>query len=325
MKATAIAPSNLAFIKYWGLVDEKLRIPTNGSISMNLSNLTTTTTVQFSANYKTDDITINGKKNSKQMNRVVEHLNRIRKIKDTKIYAKVVSKNNFPTSTGLSSSASGFAALTLAAGAALDIHLSEKELSILARHGSGSACRSIPGGFVEWHKGTSSDTSYAETIYPPDWWDIVDIVVCVSIKEKTVPTTKGQTYAFTSPFFKERLNQIDDKIRQIKQSIHDRNFIKFGEIIEQEALELHNIMKTSTPSLTYMLPETITVINKVMQLRKEGMPIYFSLNTGQNVHILCQKENAISIKKIMKQLTVSKEIILNDITTGAQLDTSHLF
>lgn len=325
MKATAVAPSNIAFIKYWGLADPIHRIPTNGSISMNLSNLTTTTTVEFSLSYKTDDITIDGKKDKGKIERVIAHLDRIRRLKKTKLCAKVVSKNNFPAGTGLSSSASGFAALTVAAANALGLILSEKELSIIARQGSGSACRSIPSGFVEWHKGTSDQTSYAETIYPADSWDIVDIVACVSTAEKTVPTTEGQMYAITSPFFKERLKNIDNKISLLRQSIAHRDFKQFGSIIEKEALELHAIMMTSTPSLVYMLSETLQVITEIVRLRKNGIPVYFTLNTGQNIHVMCKHQSVKKVEFALKKIPYVKKLITNNPSRGAHIVEKHLF
>src|SRR6266702_3716266 len=135
MKATALAPSNLAFIKYWGKKDEELTLPENGSISMNLSNLTTTTTVEFSPGLQEDSIIINGQREANEGNRVIKHLDRVRRLAQIDDRAKVVTENNFPTATGLSSSASGFAALTLAAVKAAGLALTEKELSILARQG----------------------------------------------------------------------------------------------------------------------------------------------------------------------------------------------
>src|SRR3989304_6673895 len=169
-KATAIAPSNIAFTKYWGRKDEVLRLPENGSISMCLSDLLTTTTVEFSENYTKDEVIINGGGlEAGEAERVIKHLDRVRKMANISLKAKVVSNNNFPTGTGLSSSSSGFAALTLAASKAAGLNLSEKELSILARQGSGSACRSIPDGFVEWLDGDTNETSYAVSLYPPSF------------------------------------------------------------------------------------------------------------------------------------------------------------
>lgn len=176
MKATAVAPSNIAFIKYWGTKDDVLRLPKNGSISMNLSNLLTTTTVEFNPDFYQDIVTVDNEQKVIEGNRVIKHLDRIRSLAKIDYKAKVVSNNNFPSSKGLSASASGFAALTVAGAAAAGLKLSEEELSILARQGSGSACRSIPDGFVEWLDGDTSETSYSVSLYKPDYWDIVDIV-----------------------------------------------------------------------------------------------------------------------------------------------------
>src|SRR3989338_3043782 len=225
MKATAIAPSNIAFTKYWGRKDETLRLPENGSICMCLSNLLTTTTVEFSQGYQQDEVTINGGGlEAGEAKRIIKHLDRIRKPAGIDRKAKVVSNNNFPTGTGLSSSASGFAALTLAASKAAGLELSEKELSILARQGSGSACRSIPSGFVEWLDGNTSDTSFALSIFPPDYFGIIDVVVVVSTEKKFLATSKGQQSARTSPFFEKRLDLIKNKIDRVKKAIEDKNF-----------------------------------------------------------------------------------------------------
>src|SRR3990167_8887228 len=292
MKATAIAPSNIAFIKYWGRKNEVLRLPSNGSISMNLSNLLTTTTVEFNSSFKEDVIIIDDRKEESEGNRAIKHLDRIRKIAKIDLKARVVTKNNFPTGTGLSSSASGFAALTVAASAAAGLNLSKKELSILARQGSGSACRSIPDGFVEWLDGDTSDTSYAISVFPPDHFDIADVVTVVSTEKKFLATSEGQKSARTSPFFEKRLSMIGDKIDRVKKAIEDKNFSEFGDLIEKEALEFHSILFTSNPPLFYWTPETVKVMKFVQKLRHEGLECYFTINTGQDVHVICKKEDA---------------------------------
>lgn len=344
MKATAIAPSNIAFTKYWGKKDEEFRIPENGSVSMNLSNLLTTTTVEFSDKYKEDEVVINnvhlggaeglmpsspprwpngllGGGNS----RVLQHLDRVRKFANIKTKAKVVSKNNFPTGTGLSSSASGFAALTVAGAFASGLTLSEKELSILARQGSGSACRSIPSGFAEWLDGSTNETSYAVSIFKPDYFDIADVVVIVSSEKKDVPTTEGQKTAKTSPFMKLRLSQMKEKNEEIKKLIKKKDFPKFGELVEQEALELHAIMFTQTPPLIYWLPGTITVMKVVQKWRQEGVGVYFTINTGQDVHLICQGKDKEKVAGLAKKLSVTKDVIINAPAHGTRLVESHLF
>ncbi len=158
---TAIAHPNIAFIKYWGNRDDILRLPSNGSISMNLEGLTTTTTVRFNPQLKEDTLTLNHKKLSgPALKRVQTFLDIVRRMTAKDLHAEIMSVNDFPTGAGIASSASAFAALALAASNAIGLNLAEVELSRLARQGSGSACRSIPDGFVEWYCGDQT----------PDWF-----------------------------------------------------------------------------------------------------------------------------------------------------------
>lgn len=326
MKATAVAPSNIAFIKYWGKKKpEELNIPKNPSISMNLSNLLTTTTVEFNSSFSKDSVTINDEQIEGESKKVIKHLDRIRLLAKIKDRAKIVSKNNFPTSTGLSSSASGFAALTLAGVKAAGLKMSEKELSILSRQGSGSSCRSIPDGFVEWLSGSSNEASYASSIYPENYWDIVDVVAVVSKDKKHTSSTEGHRLATTSPFFQTRLEEIDDKIKLIKKYMKEKNFEKFGELIEQEALELHAIYLTSKPSLMYLMPASLLLMHMVKKWRQDGLSVYFSLNTGQDVHLICQKKDAERVSKLVEEIKEVQKTIINYPSKGARLSDSHLF
>ena len=326
MKATAIAPSNIAFIKYWGKKDDELRLPANGSISMNLSGLYTTTTVEFATKYKSDSVIIDGKNLKYEAKRVVVHLDRVRNIANLILRAKVVSKNNFPNSTGLSSSASGMAALTVAASNAAGLKLPEKDLSILARLGSGSACRSIPDGFVEWIEGSNTnDSSYAYSLYPSNYWKILDVVAVVSKDKKEIATTEGQKSVETSPFFKSRLSRLQAKLILCKEFIRKKNFKKFGELIEAESLELHAIMLTSIPSLIYWLPGTIQIMKAVKKWRSENLPVYFTINTGHAVHILVEEKNKDTLLKKLGEEKYIKKIIVNKPTNGARISDKHLF
>ncbi|MBI4096185.1 MAG: diphosphomevalonate decarboxylase [Candidatus Levybacteria bacterium] len=325
MKATAIAPSNIAFIKYWGRKDEVLRLPENGSISMNLSNLLTTTTVEFNSSFKEDEIIINGQKEENAGSRAIKHLDRIRSLAKINLKAKVVTRNNFPTGTGLSSSASGFAALTVAASAAAGLNLSKKELSILARQGSGSACRSIPDGFVEWLDGDTNETSYGVSLYPENYWDIADVVAVVSKNKKEVSTTEGQKLAGSSPFFPTRLSKIKEKINLIKKYLQEKDFKNFGELIEAEALELHAIMLTSTPSLIYLLPGSLKIMHLTKKWRAEGLQVYFTVNTGQDIHLICEKKDVKVLVKKLKEIEDVQKTIINYCSKGAYLTGDHLF
>ncbi len=325
MKATAVAPSNIAFIKYWGKKDEKLRLPENGSISMNLDNLLTKTTVEFSSSFRLDQMIIDGEKElGTGFYRVVSQLNRIRRLAHISEKAKIVSKNNFPRGTGLSSSASGFAALTFAASKAAGLNLNEKELSTLTRFGSGSACRSIPDGFVEWLDGETSDSSYAVSLYPANYWNILDIVVIVSNEIKEVSSTEGQKLAKLNPFFPVRISRIKSKIAQLKKHLKEKNFQEFGELIESEAIELHAIMLTSKPSLMYWLPDGLRVMKMAKKWRDEGLPVYFTVNTGQNIHLIVEEKNKNKLLKKLGNFKGLKNIIVNKPSAGAQLTSDHL-
>jgi len=325
MKATAIAPSNIAFIKYWGKKNQVLKLPENGSIAMTLSGLATETTVEFSDSYTLDEITINETKEPKEGNKAIEHLDRIRIITSIHTKAKVVTRNNFPTGTGLSSSASGFAALTMAATVAAGLKLSEKELSIIARQGSGSACRSIPSGFIEWLGGDTSDTSYAVSLYPPEYWDIVDIVVLVSSARKDVSSSEGQKSTGSSPFFRARLAHMKQRIDELKSALSKKDFTKLGEISEAEALELHAIMLTSAPSLIYWTPGTLEIMKLVKVWRKEGLECYFTINTGQDVHVLVEQKNADVLRRKLQSIKSVRDTIVNHACEGAHITQTHLF
>lgn len=318
-KFTAQAPSNIAFVKYWGRKDEELRLPENGSISMNLSNLQTTTTIEF-GDFEKDEVNFNGKIEDLENNRAIKHIDRIRKLATglpSKV--KIVTENNFPTGTGLSSSASGFAALTFAGASAAGLKLSEKELSILARQGSGSACRSIPSGFVEWLDGDTNEASYAVSIFPPEHFNIADIIAVVSTEKKFLATSEGQKSARTSPFFEKRLSLIKNKIERVKKAIEEKKFSEFGELVETEALEFHSILFTSRPPLFYWTPSTVVVMKQVQNWRREGLECYFTINTGQDVHVICKKEDAETVSAKLKELPEVIKTIINYPSAGAQL------
>ncbi|OGG03910.1 diphosphomevalonate decarboxylase [Candidatus Gottesmanbacteria bacterium RBG_16_37_8] len=325
MKKTALAYSNIALIKYWGKVDFTNRLPANNSISMNLSNLKTITTVEFQPQLKKDDVLIDGAKVDKEIIRVKKHLDRIRKINNTLLFAKVVSQNNFPKSTGLSSSASGFAALTLAATSGLNLNLSENKLSHLARLASGSACRSIPGGFVEWYQSTSRHDSFAKTIFPDSYWNIVDFVAVVGGQKKDISTSFAQRSAFSSPFLKVRLKNLPSKLKYLKLAIEEKNFPVFGEIIEAEALEMHAIIMTQARPLIYFLPETLALFRQVRMWRLEGLLVFFTLNTGHDVHLFCQEKDKDILNKKLTLLPFVKRIIINYPAGKAAIINKHLF
>lgn len=325
MKATAIAPSNIALIKYWGKKNPLLNIPQNSSISVNLDGLSTTTTVEFNSKFKKDSVVIDGKSNVKEAGRVSRHLNIIRNIKNTKLFAQVVSKNSFPKGSGLASSASGFAALTLAAASALNLNLSEKELTTVARLGSGSASRSIPGGFVKWEKGTNHKNSYAYSIHPKNYWGINIIAVVLSNFEKNTGSTEGHSTAVTSPFYTARIKNLPNKVKKLEKSLNSKNFKDFGEILEQEALEMHSVMLTSKTPLMYWLPQSIEVMLLCQKMRTENLNVYFTFDAGPQPVLFCLEKDAKKVLSKLKTVKSIKKIIVSKPGDGATLTGKHLF
>jgi|SRR3989344_7154830 len=353
MKATAIAPANIAFIKYWGKQDEKLRLPLNSSFSMNLSGATTTSTVEFSKKYTQDVIEFvsachaelvsaskkvyrsrnefgmtvarDEKFSLEEKQRMSKHLDVIREKAKVSLKAKVVTKNSFPKGTGAAASASGFAALTMAVTTALGLSLSEKELTILARIGSGSACRSIPDGFVIWEKGVDSDSSYAHSLYPSDYWDLRDVLVIVASEMKKVLSTEGMSRVQTSAFLQSRLHGLPSKIKQIQTIFTKKDFPALGNLIEEDCINMHAVMMTQSPPIFYWTGATLDVIHAVYNWRAQGLPVYFTIDAGPNVHLICEAKDELKVVEKVKQLGVAKEIVVNKPSKGAGLLNQHLF
>ena len=201
---------------------------------------------------------------------------------------EVTSDSNFPSGAGIASSASGFAALALAATRAAGIELDEAGLSRMARRGSGSACRSIPGGFVEWQVGTGDSDSYAVSIAPPGQWPLVDCIAIVSSDPKATGSTEGQALAGTSPLQTSRVADAPRRLEVCRNAILQRDFAAFAGIVELDSNMLHAVMMTSTPALFYWQPATLTVMQAVQAARAKGLPVCYSIDAGPNVHVITE-------------------------------------
>ena len=316
--STAIAHPNIAFIKYWGNQDDVLRLPSNGSISMNLEGLTTTTKVQFISQLKEDSLTLNNKKLSgPALERVRAFLDLIRGTANKIIFAEVTSENNFPTGAGIASSASAFAALALAATKAIGLNLTEAELSRLARHGSGSACRSIPDGFVEWYCGDQDENSYAASIAPATSWDLVDCIALVTANHKAVGSTAGHLLANSSPLQTARVQDAPRRLEICRSAILKKDFKQFAKIVELDSNLMHAVMMTSTPSLFYWEPQTLEVMRTVRNWREQGIPVCYTLDAGSNVHVICLSSVCEKIKHNLEQMSFIQRVIIAKPGSGA--------
>lgn len=330
-KTTVKASSDIALVKYWGKKDKILRLPANGSLSMVLDSLYTTTTVEFLATLKQDQVTIDGAVEAGETSRVVKQLDRVRALAkaqgliQTDIFARVVSENNFPKSTGLSSSGSGFAALTMAAVKAIGLDLNQKELSILARQGSGTACRCVCGGFVQWLDGNTSENSYSESFAASAHLPIRDLVVIVSEDKKLMSSTEGHDLAESSPFFAARQERMSEKLSQAKNAILAKDFVALGELAEAEALEFHSILLTSSPTILLFYPGTVEVMQAVRKLRRDGVPVYFTINTGFNVHVLTLPQYEAEVEEALQALSSVQKIISSGVGETPEYLQNHLF
>ncbi|NJL54703.1 diphosphomevalonate decarboxylase [bacterium] len=298
---TTRAHPNIAFIKYWGNQDEELRLPANPSLSMNLDSLYTETSLSWGAG-PCDVLILNGQRTEgAALQRLSQHLDQLRTRLGIKDYAYVESINTFPTGAGIASSASAFAALTLAATQAAGLSLDERELSTLARLGSGSASRSVPSGFVEWHVGNTHEDSFAETFVERNHWTLVDVVAVISGEHKAVTSRAGHISAGTSDLQAARVQGAVSRLQMVKQSILDRDFRQFAEVVELDSNLMHAVMMTSKPPLFYWHPASLALMQQVRAWRSEGINVCYTLDAGPNVHCICTED---SLGPLMERLAL---------------------
>ncbi|MDQ2692082.1 MAG: diphosphomevalonate decarboxylase [Chloroflexota bacterium] len=309
--ATAQANPNLAFIKYWGNRDNTLRIPSNGSISMNLDGLYSRTTVTFQPSLSFDQLSINGRQiTGPGRDRIAHILDIIRGMANIHERAEVMSENNFPSGAGIASSASAFAALALAGSKAAGLNLSLPELSRLARRGSGSAARSIPGGFVEWQAGTHDEDSFAFSIAPPEHWKLVDCVAIVSAAQKKVGSTEGHSVAGTSPLQAARVADAPRRLDLCRKAILERDFNAFASIVELDSDMMHAVMMTSTPALHYWKPASLEVMKCVRQWRADGLPVCYTVDAGPNVHVMSPESEAQIVEQRLREIKGVDQVLV---------------
>jgi len=309
--ATAQSHPNIAFIKYWGNRDNTLRLPMNGSISMNLDGLTTRTTVSFQHSLPFDELVINGHEvRGAGADRVSYILDIIRGMANIYDHAEVMTENNFPLGAGIASSASAFAALALAGSKAAGLKLSEAELSRLARRGSGSASRSVPGGFVEWQVGTTDEDSFAISIAPASHWNLVDCIAIVSASHKKTGSTEGHAVAPTSPLQAARVGDTPRRLEICRNAILSKDFDLFASIVELDSNLMHSVMITSTPALHYWTPTSLAVMDAVRQWRMEGFPVCYTVDAGANVHVICPETEAQDVDKRLGEIKGVENVLV---------------
>ncbi len=335
-KTSIAAPANIAFIKYWGARDLDRALPMNSSISMTLEECVTQCTVEVLERTGADEIWLAepdggfGAPEPAYTRRIHEHLDRIRQWAGRSEAVRVATRNTFPTAGGLASSASGFAALTLATAGAFGKKASAKELSLLARRsGSGSACRSVFGGFVEWTasrgNGNTDEDSYGRQIADAEHWDLRNVIAVVEIGPKTVSSLEGHRRALTSPYFEKRQELLPERLDKVRRAIRERDLATLGPVIEEEATDLHLIAMSSHPPVFYWSPGTVAVLRAVRELRQEGLAAWATMDAGANVHVLCDSDSEDEVADRLEDLPAVGFVIRDGVGPGPDEETEHLF
>jgi diphosphomevalonate decarboxylase len=287
-RAVAEANTNIALVKYWGKRDAKLNLPAVGSLSLTLDGLATRTEVHFDAALEADALTLNGAQAiGDAATRVSRFLDLVRARAGLNERAHVRSANNFPTAAGLASSASAFAALALAATRAAGLALPARELSILARRGSGSAARSIFGGLVEMHRGSRADgeDAFAEPIASD--WDLRMVVAVTQEGPKETLSTDGMRHtAETSPYYAAWLATSEPDLAEARRAIAARDLEALGTVAERSCLAMHASAMAARPAVVYLGDSTLRGYHAIQTLRRAGRPVWFTCDAGPHIKAL---------------------------------------
>lgn len=310
LRARACAHTNIALIKYWGKRDEALHLPDNDSISLTLDRFKTETELVFDPDLKEDEVIINEQRQQgEKAKRVIQFLNELRHMGQVNHYARVRSINHVPTASGLASSASGFAALAAAGNEALSLGLKAPALSVLARHGSGSAARSIFGGFVRWHAADQDVDSVALPL-SINWPEVRMIVCLVDVGEK--PYTSGYAMRQTRRFSPYHQAWIDTAMKDadlLQEALITHDFAQVTRIVSRNAMRMHADLLASDPPLWYIQPKTIELWQIWQQLQRQGIDVGITMDGGPHVKLLCLVQDLPLIHQALEQVLSKDRII----------------
>jgi diphosphomevalonate decarboxylase len=319
---TAIGSSNIAFVKYWGKRDNKLNLPNNSSISMTLDdNVSTKTSIIFTDELEEDIIYINNKKQNfgkdapEKLRFIKNAIDYSRNLSKVNGHALIVSINNFPTSSGLASSASGGATLIYALNHALHLKLSEKEMSIAARKISGSACRSLYGGIVKWEKGKRKDgiDSYATQIVNERYWpELIDIIAITDFSIKKISSSIGHDATVkTSTLYNARLKSAEEEFRIVHNAVLKKDFNSLGKAIMRESNNMHATMLDTYPPIIYLNDTSRSIIYAVHELNEKHKKCVaaYTFDAGPNAHIITTNKYKQDVLNMLNDIDKVRDII----------------
>ena len=327
---TAVAGTNIALVKYWGKRGGPLNLPAAGSLSLTLRELDTRTTVRFGgapeplrSGASRDRVILNGRDaDEKTRRRVGSFLDLVRARAGLDEAAEVVTENSVPTAAGLASSASGFAALALAASRAAGLALSPEELSALARQGSGSAARSIFGGFVEMRPGTREDgrDAHAVPVLDGDAWPLRMVVAVTGEGEKAIGSTEAMQHtAATSPYYRAWIDGVEGDLRDARAAIAERDLRRLGTVAERSALRMHACALAADPPILYWSAATMAAMHTVRDLRSRGIDAFFTIDAGPHVKVLCEGAQASVVAQALESTPGVRRTIVASPGPGAHV------
>jgi diphosphomevalonate decarboxylase len=301
---TARATPNIALIKYWGNRDDALRLPAADSLSMTLDSPHAEVTVE-----RADAFAVRSQRplTDAQRARFARHLELTRRYLAAlgldgvlPSFVSIAIRSEIPPGIGVASSSAVFSAVAEAyAGMVRDVRdLSRAEVSVIARLGSGSAARSVYGGYValrangQWTMDNGQiGSAFAEQIADEEHWLLHDIIVIPSDEPKKIGSTEGHALAKTSPYFPERLAAMPRRQKECIDAILTRDFEKLQRIAEEDCLDMHRVMQTSEPALNYLSDKTHRIVREIEELRaREHLPVLYTMDAGPTVHLFCTDE-----------------------------------
>lgn len=301
--ASAFAPVNIALVKYWGKRNSQLNLPQNASLSIGLRSLGTTTHIHRA---EQDEIFLNGQALAEDSPFAMRLWSFVNLLRPTTMGLSIHTHNDVPTAAGLASSASGFAALVKAMNGLMGWQLSPQQLSIVARMGSGSACRSLWDGFVRWNKGERDDglDSYAEPLavsMPQLRLGLVEL----SQDAKAIGSTLGMQQTLeTCPLYAQWPAAAEKDLVQMQLALAEGDFSRMGELAEANALMMHATMIATRPSVFYWLAESVETMHRVWQLRAQGIEVYFTMDAGPNVKLIFLDQQLAAVLRVFPQMQV---------------------
>ncbi len=306
--ATAVAHSNIALIKYWGKLAILGNYPAVPSLSLTLDALYTRTQVTFDPLYAQDEFELDGERVlQRPLQRVSNVLDAIRSLSGLAHFAKVVSSNNFPTASGLASSASGFAALALAATHAAGLSLAPAAVSSIARACSASSARSIYGGWASLEVGADS----ANALDSGQNWDVTLIVAITDPEPKAIGSTEAMVHcADTSPFYPAWVETAPALFARAREALHRRDLDTLGQCMEESTWRMHATMLTAVPAVVYISPITLAIINEIRARRSASIPAYFTTDAGPHVKVLVLAKHAVAVRDWLTQVPGVTNVIV---------------